>query len=120
MKIPQQPISTTSRVAPARPVATPPAASPAQPTAGGDGPTSRAARTDQVQISPEARTRAAGHTSPADGELSAERIASLRQRLADNYYDGDDAIDAIAHRIVDQGVLHADRPTGEANEISRR
>lgn len=118
MKIPQQPISTTSRVEPARPVATPPAG--AQTGSANGSPTSGTSRADQVQISPEARTRAAGHAASAADGLSAERIATLRQRLAEHYYDGDDAIDAIAHRIVDQGVLHGDRPTGEANEISRR
>lgn len=67
-------------------------------------PTSRA---DRVEISDEARALAqqarADETGPA--ELSADRIAEIKAKIAGNFYDQPEVIADVADRLLDSGDL---------------
>jgi anti-sigma28 factor (negative regulator of flagellin synthesis) len=85
-----------------RPAATPDASRPA----------AAPQRTDSVQISDEARARAArlAEQLPAAGNgtdaAKPERsIAEIQQRIRDGIYDSDAVLDAIARRLLTLGEL---------------
>lgn len=84
-------------------------ATPARPATPADARTSasrtdagRSARHDRVEISEQAR---ASHARSADGGLSPERIAEIRRRIADGFYDTAHVARAVAHRIIQSGDL---------------
>lgn len=48
--------------------------------------------------------------APGDGELSAERLVELRQRVLDGGYDSPDVLDAIAGALLRTRDLSCSRP----------
>lgn len=57
-------------------------------------------RADRVEISTEAREKAA--QLQVEG-LSPERVAEIRQRLADGTYNSPEVIDEVARQIIERG-----------------
>ena len=62
---------------------------------------SQARRADRVEISAEAR-QAAAKLGEVPG-LSPERVAEIRQKLADGSYDSAEVVETIARRMIDRG-----------------
>jgi anti-sigma28 factor (negative regulator of flagellin synthesis) len=63
-------------------------------------------RTDRVRISEAGRALAAAQEAAgAEGGLSAERVAGLRQRVQDGTYNSPAVADRIARRLVESGDL---------------
>jgi hypothetical protein len=63
---------------------------------------------DTVEISDEARARAAEAGNAADipsGTLSADRLTELRRRIVDRAHDTDLMADEVMRRIADNGDL---------------
>jgi hypothetical protein len=63
---------------------------------------------DTVEISEEARARAAEAGNAADipsGTLAAERLTELRRRIVDRVHDSDVMADEVMRRIADSGDL---------------
>jgi anti-sigma28 factor (negative regulator of flagellin synthesis) len=98
MKIDRTPVTTPVRSTPdatARPASrqqpvSAPASAPAVP------------RQDSVEISTEARALADRHEVP---DLSAERIAEIRARIAGNHYGSAVVLEAVAQRLLASGDL---------------
>jgi anti-sigma28 factor (negative regulator of flagellin synthesis) len=63
----------------------------------------RPRQADRVEISAEARQRAA-ELDTVTG-LSPERLALIRKNLADGTYSAPEVLDAVARRIIEQGEL---------------
>ncbi len=61
----------------------------------------RPRQTDRVEISAEARQRAA--ESQTVSGLSPERVAEIKDRLADGSYGSTEVLETIAHRMIEQG-----------------
>lgn len=101
MKIPGR-IPETPRVAPATPAtAQSPDAGTKARVGGNSGSEPPAIRRDQVEISTDARERVATERESGGQPLSAERIAELRQRVVSGAYGTDEAIEALAQRVLD-------------------
>jgi anti-sigma28 factor (negative regulator of flagellin synthesis) len=62
-------------------------------------------RTDRVRISEAGRALAAQAAEGAEGTLSPERLAQLRQRVQDGTYNSPAVADRIARRILESGDL---------------
>ena len=60
------------------------------------------ARVDRVEISEAGRARAA-QGAEATGEMSAERVSELRQRVLGGAYNSLDVVDQVARRLLDTG-----------------
>jgi hypothetical protein len=103
----QQPRTSQANRA-ATPASVPAIAPNAAPTAHAD---EAASRSDRVEISDEARSRAAqleggDGSEPAQAAPTRGRsIAEIRQRIRDGVYDTDHALDFIARRILERGDL---------------
>lgn len=63
----------------------------------------RPRQTDRVEISAEARQRAA-ELDTVEG-LSPERVARIRSNLADGTYSTPEVLDTVARRMIEQGDL---------------
>ncbi len=59
------------------------------------------ARVDRVEISDAGRALAA--KGAEGGEMSAERVAELRQRVLGGAYNSLDVVDQVARRLLDAG-----------------
>jgi hypothetical protein len=60
------------------------------------------ARADSVDVSADAKALANdAETRPVRSSLSASRLDELGQRIANNYYDRADVIDALAKKLID-------------------
>ena len=75
--------------------ATPAGGSPATPA-------TAPARVDRVEISDAGRALAA-QGGEATGELGADRVAELRQRVLSGAYNSLDVVDQVARRLLDTG-----------------
>jgi len=83
-----------------------PSAPAAQPAAGQAAP--QTGHTDRVEISDEARSRAAqleGEKPAAAAPAEKPSVAEIRQRIRDGVYESDAVIDSIARRILERGDL---------------
>lgn len=58
-------------------------------------------KADRVEISPEARQRAADLDTVAG--LSPERTAEIRRKLADGSYGTDEVLGQVAQRMIERG-----------------
>ena len=76
-------------------------ASPAQPVT----PVGRSG--DQVQISDAGRALAARANESLDarGELTAERVGEIRQRILEGAYNSMDVVDEVARRMLERGDI---------------
>ncbi len=101
----QGPLNRGPRATPAgQPIVGPatPGPQPAPPATPGAG------HTDRVEISEEARSRAAeleGEKPAAAVPAEKPSIEEIRQRIRDGVYESDAVIDSIARRILDRGEL---------------
>ncbi len=82
---------------------TPAGGEPAQPVA-------PVARVDRVEISDAGRalaaqTGGAGESAAAGGEMSAERVNELRQRVLSGAYDSLAVVDQVARRMLQSGDI---------------
>jgi negative regulator of flagellin synthesis FlgM len=73
-------------------------------------PTTPVARPDSVQISDAGRALAAQAASATQassvrGELSAERISEIRQKILDGAYNSLDVVDEVARRMLASGDI---------------
>lgn len=82
---------------------------PARPAPAGGGPAQpvgAASRVDRVEISDAGRALAAkgdARDSASTAEMSAERLAELRQRVMSGAYNSLEVVDRIARRMLDVG-----------------
>lgn len=70
-------------------------------------PTTPAQRSDQVQISDAGRALAAqieGKRAPG-GELSADRISEIRQRVLSGAYNSTEVVNEVARRLLASGDI---------------
>ncbi|HEX3160429.1 MAG TPA: flagellar biosynthesis anti-sigma factor FlgM [Gemmatimonadaceae bacterium] len=81
-------------------------ASPAGPVAPAQ-PVPPVSRPDRVEISDAGRALAAGETGTGvtaeRAELSAERLAELRQRVLSGAYNSTEMVDQVARRLLESG-----------------
>ena len=70
-------------------------------------PAAPASRADRVEISDAGRALAAhgGADAVAGGDMSAERLAELRQRVLGGAYNSLDVVDQVARRMLQSGDL---------------
>ena len=62
-------------------------------------------RTDSVSFSDAGRALAGGTTRAASGELSAERVEEVRQRLLAGAYNSTQMAEQVARRILESGDI---------------
>lgn len=65
-------------------------------------PASGARRADRVEISEEARERALAAAGERES-LSPERLAQIRQRIADGTYNTPEVLDHVARAMIERG-----------------
>lgn len=80
----------------------------AKPTPSGGGPAQPVAavpRVDRVEISDAGRALAAqaSEATQAGGEMSADRVSELRQRVLSGAYDSLAVVDQVARRMLQNG-----------------
>jgi hypothetical protein len=94
----QAELANRVRETPARPA--PAGGAPAQPV-------SAVPKVDRVEISDAGRALAAqgGAESGAPTEMSAERLAELRQRVMSGAYNSLEVVDQVARRMLDAGDI---------------
>jgi hypothetical protein len=72
-------------------------------------------RTDRVEISEAGRDLALRMGRPGRGApLSPQRLAELRERVSNGYYDTPEVTDRVARRILESGELGRSGGEGEA------
>ena len=68
-------------------------------------PASPVQRGDKVQISDAGRALAAQAANPARGELTAERVSEVRERILSGAYDSLEIVDQVARRMLASGDI---------------